>query len=170
MANNSSQMPTPKMPAPPQPQRPPPGAKTGPAVNHPAVAEYVSQWNTMAHELDRLRIENRQLQYDLDCARQMITELQHISDHERAKKETYQRWATRFDTMAGEIASLAGVLRDEAARAAQPEPVAQQIEGDTAQHAQDLPEGQVVEDSIAAMAKKFAPKTDGAAHYGKTAG
>lgn len=168
MANNSSQMPTPKVPASMQPHRPPPGAKPqGPAVNHPAVQEYVQQWNVMAHELDRLRTENQQLRYDLDCARNMITELQHISDHERAKKETYQRWAVKFDTMAGEIASLAAHLRDEAAKAAQPEPAAQQIEGDV--QPQDLPTA-TVEDDVAALAKKFAPRTDGASAYGKSAG
>lgn len=168
MANN---MPTPpKVPTAQQPQRPPPGAKpAGPAVNHPAVNDYVQQWNAMAHELDRLRTENGQLRYDLDCARNMISELQHISDHERAKKEAYQRFAIRFDTLAGEIAGLAITLRDEAQKAAEPEPAAQQIEDTTAQQ---QPPHDSVEDGIAKFAKKFAPqplKTDGAT-YGKTTG
>lgn len=158
MANNqNAKIPTVAMPQ--RPQGRPADKPTAP-VNHPAVAAYVAEWNSMASEVDRLRVENKQLRYDLDVARATITELEHISDHERAKKEGYQRWAVRFDTMAGEIASLATVLRDEAQRAAEPEPAAAQIEHD----APPSPEPERVEQEIAAMAKKFAPKTDGSAY------
>lgn len=148
-----------KMPVPQRPQQRP-ADKPAAAVNHPAVAAYVSEWNTMAHELDRLRSENHQLKYDLDCARQHISELEHISDHERAKKEAYQRWASRFDTMAGEIAALATTLQKESRQAAEPEPAAAaQIEGQV--EAPPTSPEQAEQEIAAAMAKKFAPKTDG---------
>jgi predicted RNase H-like nuclease (RuvC/YqgF family) len=142
---------------------PPNPNKPAPVVNHPAVHEYVSQWNQMAHEVDRLTAENRQLKYDLDCARHMITELQHISDHERAKKETYQRWATRFDTLAGEIADLSKQLRDEARQAAAPEPESKQIEGPAPIEEPLSPEE--LEQQVRDIAKKFSPKPDGSAGH-----
>ena len=146
-------------PPPMQPPRPTNAKPAGPVVNHPAVQEYISQWNQMAHEVDRLTAENRQLKYDLDCARNMITELQHISDHERAKKETYQRWATRFDTLAGEIAGLSKQLRDEARQAAAPEPESKQIEGPAP--IEEPLSAEELEQQVKDIAKKFSPKSDG---------
>lgn len=152
MTHPPSKMPTPTRPQPPQHQQQRPAA----AVNHPAVAEYVTEWNKMAHQVDQLLQENKQLQYDLDVARNMIKELQHISDHERHEKEKYQRWAARFDTLTDEIAGLSAQLRDEARQAAMPAPEPEQIE-----HAPPQTPEQKVEDGIAAFAKKFAPPKQG---------
>ena len=177
MATNNDQKP--KIPAltadraamQPRPQ-PRPADKPGAPVNHPAVAEYVTQWNKMAHDVDRLSAENQRLRYELDVAKQRIAELEHISDHERSKKEQFQFWAARFDTMAGEVvarmeevAGLATTMRTEARRAAEPEPEANQIEGKL-DAPPVSPEPERVEQEIAAIAKKFASKTDGSAYPG----
>jgi hypothetical protein len=150
LPKTNAKMPTPQMPQVrtnvPNPKPP------GPAVNHPAVAEYITQFNWMATELDRLNNENKQLKYDRDVDRRTIQELQHISDHERMEKEKFQRWAVRFDTMVGEIAALANQVRDESSRAsASSQP--QQIE----EHGPPLNEE--LDASIADIAKKFAPKS-----------
>ena len=146
----------------PTPNKPTPQARTtakpAAAINHPAVNEYVTEWNRMAHEIDALKTENHQLRYDLDCARHMIGELQHISDHERIEKEKYQRWAVRFDQVCGEIATLSGQLRDEAREAAAPsEPVAQ-IAQQPEPEPSPPPPLDDIEAEVAEMARKFAPK------------
>ena len=151
----------------PRPQ-PRPADKPSAPVNHPAVAEYVTQWNKMAHDVDRLTTENQRLRYELDVAKQRIAELEHISDHERSKKEQFQFWAARFDTMAGEVvarmeevAGLATTMRTEARRAAEPEQP--QPEPAAIEAPPVSPEPAQVEAEIAAIAKKFSPKTDGSA-------
>lgn len=149
-------------PAPQAPPRPQAPQRSAANPNHPAVAEYVAEWNRMAAENDKLRLDNLQLKYDLDCARHLIGELQHISDHERAKKEVHQRWAARFDTLAGEIAGLSNQLRDEARQAALPEPELAQIEAQPeALPAEPPPVEDFATQFATKLAQKYKPKADG---------
>jgi DNA repair exonuclease SbcCD ATPase subunit len=147
--NNAPPKPMPKAPM----MSPQAAMKAAPPINHPAVAEYVGEWNRMAHEIDRLSKENHQLKSDLEIARSHISELQHISDHERHQKEMFQRWASRCDALAGEVARMAIQLRDESNLAAQPQET-QQIEGPPPPAPAPPPD---VENDIAAIARKFAP-------------
>lgn len=96
--------------------------KMKPVVNHPAVAEYIVQWNDMANELDRVRADVDRLRNELEIERRVNSELQHGIDGERAQKEKFQRYSIALNHHVATLHSIAAQALDESQRAAVSEP------------------------------------------------
>ena len=92
--------------------------KMKPVVNHPAVAEYISQWNDMANELDRVRADLERLRNELEIERRVNGELQHGIDGERAQKEKFQRYSIALNHHVATLHSIAAQALDESQKAA----------------------------------------------------
>jgi hypothetical protein len=74
---------------------------------HPAVHQHIATFSDALHERDVLRIQNRNLQSQIQVLETSVRELQYQLDAERISKERYQRYAVTVQTLNEAIARAA---------------------------------------------------------------
>jgi hypothetical protein len=74
---------------------------------HPAVHKHIASFSDALHERDMLRIQNQNLQSQIQVLEASVRELQYQLDAERISKERYQRYSVTVQTLNEAIARAA---------------------------------------------------------------
>jgi len=123
-------------------------------VPHPAVAEHLARFSDMARELDQLRDDNNKLLGDLDVERRHNRDLQAMLGRETERADYFQRYAVEAKTHLEHIKASAITAHERALEVANHKQ--QRVEAPAVSGAIT----DQVDNEIAAIAQKFAPKQE----------